>query len=412
MDAARLTLPELSRQGVHDALRALVEAGLVRRFQLGSMVRFEAQTGDNHHHVVCTSCGRLADVACQAGRSPCVSPADTHDFLVATVEVVYMGVCPECAERLDELVDHRPVVPAPRPASQEPAAHGSAETVAPPAQIHVVPTPPVPYGPGTAAPIASTAPPVDGPVIPQPRTGDDPPTPVLQNPAGRRPVTLIPTSWATRHHQPADKGDVVGAPDPSVSGSSAQPTERELPRRADHPTDAGVTTPQAHDDTTDGQPSTTYVTTPPNLSNILDSVDLQQSPLDLLATLSDLLTAVPHDADRQPRHGRSHARHAPRDGAATGGAPAQVATLALPEPAPPVRLDTVPAPARRDRAALRTGWSSPVARTLSYAPPSRPRKHRAPENILDGLGGDNVPDQPAAPQADPQPGPQDDVSPG
>ena len=54
--AARHDLPEVSHQAVYDVLRALTDAGLVRRIQpAGSVARYEARVGDNHHHVVCRS---------------------------------------------------------------------------------------------------------------------------------------------------------------------------------------------------------------------------------------------------------------------------------------------------------------------------------------------------------------------
>jgi len=106
VDGARRTLPDLSRQAVHDSLRALVEVGLVRRFQLGSMVRFEVQTGDNHHHVVCTSCGRIADVDYGGPTPPCLSPADTHEFVISWSEIVYHGLCPDCVGRSNERARH------------------------------------------------------------------------------------------------------------------------------------------------------------------------------------------------------------------------------------------------------------------------------------------------------------------
>src|SRR3984957_21217463 len=53
----------VSMQAVYDALNALTAAGLVRRIEpAGSPARFEGRLGDNHHHVVCRSCGGGADV--------------------------------------------------------------------------------------------------------------------------------------------------------------------------------------------------------------------------------------------------------------------------------------------------------------------------------------------------------------
>src|ERR1700734_322336 len=56
----RQDLGEVSQQAVYDVLRALTDAGLVRRIHpSGSVARYESQVGDNHHHLVCRSCGAI-----------------------------------------------------------------------------------------------------------------------------------------------------------------------------------------------------------------------------------------------------------------------------------------------------------------------------------------------------------------
>jgi Fur family transcriptional regulator, stress-responsive regulator len=95
--AVRADLPEVSHQAVYDVLRALTAAGLLRRIQPpGSVARYEARVGDNHHHVVCRSCGRIADVDCAVGRAPCLTASEDHGFTVDEAEVVYLGLCPQC----------------------------------------------------------------------------------------------------------------------------------------------------------------------------------------------------------------------------------------------------------------------------------------------------------------------------
>ena len=94
---ARADLGEVSHQAVYDVLRALTGAGLVRRFQpMGSVARYEPQTGDNHHHVVCQSCGAIADVDCAAGYTPCLTASDDAGYEIGEAEVIYWGRCPEC----------------------------------------------------------------------------------------------------------------------------------------------------------------------------------------------------------------------------------------------------------------------------------------------------------------------------
>src|ERR671939_1620289 len=90
-------LGEVSHQAVYDVLRALTVAGLVRRFQpTGSVARYEARVGDNHHHVVCRSCGAIADVDCAVGYIPCLTAADDSGYENDEAEVIYWGRCPEC----------------------------------------------------------------------------------------------------------------------------------------------------------------------------------------------------------------------------------------------------------------------------------------------------------------------------
>jgi Fur family transcriptional regulator, stress-responsive regulator len=90
-------LGEVSHQAVYDVLRVLTTAGLVRRIQpTGSVARYESRVGDNHHHVVCRSCGAIADVDCAVGLTPCLTADDDHGFLIDEAEVVYWGRCPAC----------------------------------------------------------------------------------------------------------------------------------------------------------------------------------------------------------------------------------------------------------------------------------------------------------------------------
>ena len=94
----RADLPTVSHQAIYDVLRALTAAGLVRRIQpAGATARYESRVGDNHHHVVCRSCGAIADVECAVGHAPCLTASDDHGFVVDEAEVVYWGICPGCA---------------------------------------------------------------------------------------------------------------------------------------------------------------------------------------------------------------------------------------------------------------------------------------------------------------------------
>jgi len=90
----------VSLQAVYDALDALTAAGLIRRIEpAGSPARFEGRIGDNHHHLVCRSCGTVTDVACAVGEAPCLTAADDHGFSIDEAEVIYWGLCPPCTAR-------------------------------------------------------------------------------------------------------------------------------------------------------------------------------------------------------------------------------------------------------------------------------------------------------------------------
>jgi Fur family ferric uptake transcriptional regulator len=93
----RTDLGEVSHQAVYDVLRALTAAGLVRRLQPeGSVARYEARVGDNHHHVVCRSCGAIADVDCAVGYAACLTPSNDSGYEIDEAEVIFWGRCPEC----------------------------------------------------------------------------------------------------------------------------------------------------------------------------------------------------------------------------------------------------------------------------------------------------------------------------
>jgi Fe2+ or Zn2+ uptake regulation protein len=94
----RVRVGHISLQAVYEALHALTAAGLIRRIEpAGSPARFEGRVGDNHHHVVCRSCGALADVDCAVGEVPCLTASDDHGFAIDEAEVVYWGLCPDCS---------------------------------------------------------------------------------------------------------------------------------------------------------------------------------------------------------------------------------------------------------------------------------------------------------------------------
>lgn len=96
--AARAGLGRVSTQAIYDVLRALTSAGLIRRIEpAGSVARYESRVADNHHHVVCRSCGAMQDVDCAVGPAPCLTASDDHGYSIDEAEVTYWGLCPTCS---------------------------------------------------------------------------------------------------------------------------------------------------------------------------------------------------------------------------------------------------------------------------------------------------------------------------
>lgn len=95
----------VSRQAVYDVLHALTAAGLVRRMLVDNASRYEWDTHDNHHHLLCRRCGALHDVPCAVGAAPCLTPSHDHGFEVEVADVLYSGLCPTCRAAGDRGAD-------------------------------------------------------------------------------------------------------------------------------------------------------------------------------------------------------------------------------------------------------------------------------------------------------------------
>lgn len=99
-EIVRNEIGAISLQSVYDALGLLVSERLIRRIQpSGSPARFEDRVGDNHHHLICRSCGRVVDIDCAVGAAPCLTPLDDRGYQVDEAEVAYWGRCPDCLEQ-------------------------------------------------------------------------------------------------------------------------------------------------------------------------------------------------------------------------------------------------------------------------------------------------------------------------
>ncbi|MEM8963992.1 MAG: Fur family transcriptional regulator [Acidobacteriota bacterium] len=104
IEGVRAEIGTISRQAVYDTLNALVEKKLIRRIQpAGSPARYEDRVGDNHHHLICRSCGLTFDIDCAVGSSPCLTAAEDHGFEIDEAEIIYWGRCPSCRTAAPEL---------------------------------------------------------------------------------------------------------------------------------------------------------------------------------------------------------------------------------------------------------------------------------------------------------------------
>ncbi len=93
----REQLGAVSTQTVYDVLRSCTENGLLRSIEpAGSAVRYETRTADNHHHLVCRTCGEIVDIDCVVGQAPCLVPDDDHGYTIDEAEVTFWGQCPSC----------------------------------------------------------------------------------------------------------------------------------------------------------------------------------------------------------------------------------------------------------------------------------------------------------------------------
>jgi Fur family ferric uptake transcriptional regulator len=110
----RAQLGAVSLQAVYDALGVLTDKGIIRRIQpAGSPARYEARVGDNHHHLICRTCGRMVDVDCAVGDTPCLTAVDDAGYEINEAEVIYWGRCPECiaAATVASRAADRPMLP-------------------------------------------------------------------------------------------------------------------------------------------------------------------------------------------------------------------------------------------------------------------------------------------------------------
>jgi len=97
VEVVRTDIGAISRRAVYDSVGVLADMGLLRRIQPpGSAARYEDRVGDNHHHLICRGCGRMVDVGCAVGDTPCLTATDDAGYDIDEAEVIYWGHCPAC----------------------------------------------------------------------------------------------------------------------------------------------------------------------------------------------------------------------------------------------------------------------------------------------------------------------------
>ena len=99
VEVVRADIGAISHRAVYDVVGVLADVGLLRRIEpAGSAARYEDRVGDNHHHLICRSCGGMVDVDCAVGSTPCLTAADDAGYEIDEAEVIYWGHCPNCRQ--------------------------------------------------------------------------------------------------------------------------------------------------------------------------------------------------------------------------------------------------------------------------------------------------------------------------
>ena len=88
-------MPGISLRTVYQTLNDLTTMGELQCFAFdGAASRFDPNV-DAHHHVVCRSCGAVADVYVEGTESLALD--DLHGFSIDSSDIVFHGVCSACS---------------------------------------------------------------------------------------------------------------------------------------------------------------------------------------------------------------------------------------------------------------------------------------------------------------------------
>jgi Fe2+ or Zn2+ uptake regulation protein len=98
-DRARAEMPTISLKTVYQTVHDLEALGEVRVLDLGTgSVRVDPNVEGDHHHLLCTECGRVRDLAVEFPALH-VPIRYRRDFTVDDVQVIFRGRCNQCSDR-------------------------------------------------------------------------------------------------------------------------------------------------------------------------------------------------------------------------------------------------------------------------------------------------------------------------
>jgi len=96
-DAARTDMPTISLKTVYQTVHDLETMGEVELLDVGTgSIRVDPNVDRVHHHLVCRQCGTVRDVLLDIADLR-VPARYRREFTVEAVEVVFRGVCDDCA---------------------------------------------------------------------------------------------------------------------------------------------------------------------------------------------------------------------------------------------------------------------------------------------------------------------------
>lgn len=89
-------MPDVSRTTIYNVLRELVALGVIIEVHdlSASGLRYDTNTG-SHHHLYCTHCHDLIDIA-RNFKGLDISPEEATGYQIIKHQVTFYGICPKC----------------------------------------------------------------------------------------------------------------------------------------------------------------------------------------------------------------------------------------------------------------------------------------------------------------------------